>query len=79
MRTLLTAALLASLSVPVLGQGQPAPTTASRPAREPAGQTSVPSAAAPVSTTQPTGATNQNPTVKDMNAAEKAKVEQTGK
>ena len=71
--------LLAALSGPAFAQGAPAPTTANRPAREPAGQTSIPSPAPPASTTQTTGATDQDPAVKDMNAAEKAKVEQTGK
>ena len=74
MRTLLSMALTL-LAVPAFAQG-----TASRPAREPAGQTSLPNPAAPPpSTTQPTGATHQDPVVKQMNEAEKAKVERTGK
>lgn len=68
---------LAGLSGPVLAQ--PAPTTASRPASDPVGQTSIQSPAPPASTTQVTGATNQDPAVKQMNEAEKAKVEKTGK
>ena len=75
MRTLLATAL-ALLAVPAFAQGG----SASRPAREPAGQTSLPNPAAPPpSTTQATGATHHDPVVKQMNEAEKAKVEKTGK
>ena len=76
MRTLLAAMALALLAAPAFAQGG----TASRPAREPAGQTSLPNPAAPPpTTTQSTGATPQDPVVKQMNEAEKAKVEKAGK
>ena len=68
-------AALAMLTAPALAQG----TNASRPAREPAGQTSLPSQAPAPSTTQATGTPAQDPVVRQMNEAEKAKVEQTGK
>jgi hypothetical protein len=75
MKTLFAAALTL-LAAPAFAQGG----TANRPAREPAGQTSLPnSAALPPSTTQATGATHQDPVVKQMNEAEKAKVEKEGK
>ena len=41
--------------------------TATRPAQEPAGQSSLPNAAPPATTTQPTGSTNQAPQIKQMN------------
>ena len=72
---LLFVAALTLLTAPVFAQG----TTATRPAREPVGQTSLPSQAPAPSTTQATGATTRDPVVKQMNEAEKAKVEQTGK
>jgi hypothetical protein len=53
--------------------------TATRPAKEPPEQTSVPSTAPPATTTQTTGQPSQDPTVKQMNEAEKAKVEREGK
>jgi hypothetical protein len=39
----------------------------------------VPTASPPATTTQTTGQTNQDPTVKEMNAKEKSKVEREGK
>ena len=50
-----------------------------RPARGPQSQSSVPSAAPPASTTQTTGATNQPPVVKEMNAQEAKEVAKEGK
>lgn len=73
MRLLLAATLAMVSAAPVFAQ------SASRPAREPAGQTSLPNQAPAPSTTQATGTTTQSPVVKQMNEAEKAKVEQTGK
>jgi rare lipoprotein A (peptidoglycan hydrolase) len=52
---------------------------AARPARGPQSETSVSTAAPPANTTQPTGATNQPPVVKQMNEEEKQKVEKEGK
>ena len=52
---------------------------AARPARGPQSETSVPTPAPPASATQTTGATNQQPAVKQMNEEEKQKVEKEGK
>ena len=54
-------------------------TTATRPAKEGPQQTSVPNAAQPATTTQTTGATNQDPKIKEMNEEEKKKIEKEGK
>ena len=54
-------------------------TTAARPAKTGPEQTSVPNAAPPATTTQTTGASNQSPTVKQMNEDEKKKLETEGK
>jgi hypothetical protein len=53
--------------------------TATRPAKDPAGQRSLPNAAPPATTTQKTGSTNQNPKIKQMNEEEKQKIEKEGK
>jgi len=53
--------------------------TATRPAKAGPEQTSVPNAAPPATTTQTTGATNQDPKVKKMNDDESKKVETEGK
>ncbi len=49
------------------------------PVGRPLEQTSITHSAPPAGTTQTTGATDQNGTVKQMNAQEKAKVEAGGK
>jgi hypothetical protein len=75
------AALVASVLVPnvheVAAQTSPPPTTATRPATP--GQTSVPNASPPATTTQTTGESSQDPTVKKMNEDEKQKVDTKGK
>jgi hypothetical protein len=54
--------------------------TATRPAKDGPQQSSVPNAAhPPVTTTQTTGATNQEPKIKQMNEEEKQKIETEGK
>jgi hypothetical protein len=53
--------------------------TATRPSKEGPQQTSIPNDAPPATTTQITGATNQEPKVKEMNEAEKKKIEKEGK
>lgn len=58
---------------------QTPPTDKARPAGHPAVQNSVPNAAPPATTERTTGATDQNPTVKQMNATEKKKLETEGK
>jgi hypothetical protein len=55
------------------------PTTASRPAKTPTDQTSVPNNSPPASTTQTTGQANQDPMIQKMNDDEKRKVETKGK
>lgn len=71
------AALAASL---VLSAGAAmAQTDQARPGRGPASEAAVPSAAPPATTSQTTGATKQDPVVKNMNEAEKGKVEEHGK
>jgi hypothetical protein len=63
----------------VTAQTNPPPSaTATRPAKAPE-QTSVPNASPPATTTQTTGESNQDPTVKKMNEDEKHKVDTTGK
>jgi hypothetical protein len=54
-------------------------TNADRPSKTGPEQTSIPNAAPPVTTTQTTGATNQEPKVKKMNEDEKQKIETEGK
>jgi hypothetical protein len=53
--------------------------TATRPAKTPPDQTSIPNASPPATTTQTTGETNQDATVKKMNEDEKQKVDTKGK
>lgn len=54
-------------------------TTASRPEKGGPEQTSVPSAAPAATTTETTGETKQDPTVKKMNKDEERKVDKEGK
>jgi hypothetical protein len=61
------------------GKANPPPATATRPARNPTEQSSVPSNAPPATTTQTTGEVSGDPTVEKMNEDEKAKVETKGK
>lgn len=75
-------AIVLATSLPALAQTAtpPGPGTAAqaRPARGP-DQTSVPGSAPPASTQQVTGARDQSPAVKQMNEAERKKVEAHGK
>ena len=82
------AALLLALAVPMLCAGRvqaqttpdkPVGANASRPAKAPESQTSLPSNAPPATTTEKTGSTNQPPTVKAMNKDASAKTNQEGK
>ena len=52
---------------------------ATRPAKTGPEQTSIPNANPPASVTQTTGASNQEPKVKEMNEEEKNKIEKEGK
>jgi hypothetical protein len=58
---------------------QPPDTTATRPAKTPPAQSSVPKAGPAATTTQTTGETNQDATIKKMNEDEKRKVDTEGK
>ena len=53
--------------------------TATRPAQDRPGQTSLPNAAPPATTTQTTGSANQDPQTKQMNEEAKQKIEKEGK
>ena len=76
---LISSMLLSSVQE-VAAQANPPPSaTATRPAKTPPDQTSVPNASPPATTTQTTGQSNQDPTVKKMNEDEKQKVDTTGK
>jgi hypothetical protein len=55
------------------------PATASRPAKAPTEQTSVPNNSPPASATRTTGQTSQDPTIQKMNDDERRKVETKGK
>ena len=57
----------------------PPSATATRPATTSPAQTSVPNASPPATTTETTGMTNQDATVKKMNEDEKQKVDTKGK
>ena len=59
--------------ITALSRSKSPDTTATRPAKTPPDQTSIPNASPPATTTQTTGQTNQDPTVKEMNAKEKAR------
>ena len=60
-------------------QATPPPATATRPAKNPAEQSSMPSNTPPATTTQTTGEPSRDPVVKKMNEDEKAKVATKGK
>ena len=49
--------------------------TATRPAKTPPDQTSIPNTAAPATTTQTTGEASRDPVIKKMNEDEKSKVD----
>jgi hypothetical protein len=57
----------------------PPSTTATRPARTPPDQTSVPNNAPAATTTQTTGEAGRDPAIKKMNEDEKQKVDTKGK
>jgi len=77
--TLLSGALLFGVQA-VNAQTNAAPdTTATRPAKTPSGQTSIPSSGPPATTMQTTGEASRDPTIKQMNEEEKAKVDSKGK
>ena len=76
----LVTSVLVSNVQEVAAQTNPPPSaTATRPAKTPADETSVPNASPPATTTQTTGEANRDTTVKKMNEDEKQKVETKGK
>src|SRR5437588_9866475 len=76
--SLLSGALLLNAQA-ASAQTNPPPATATRPAKNPTEQSSVPSNAPPATPTQTTGEANRDPTVKKMNEDEKAKVERANR
>ncbi len=83
MKTSLAAiALLAAASCPAAAQTStptgPGAASQARPSRGPE-QTSVPNAAPAATTGQTTASKDQDPTVKQMNQAEKSKIDKFGK
>ena len=83
MRSMLASiALLAAAAMPVAAQTStptgPGAAAQARPSRGPE-QTSVPNAAPAATTSRTTAARNQSPTIKQMNEAERLKVEKFGK
>jgi hypothetical protein len=77
--SLLSGVFLLSLSPAGAQNTTPPSATATRPARTPAEQTSIPNASPPASTTQTTGEANRDPVVNKMNEDEKQKVDTKGK
>jgi hypothetical protein len=82
--TALAVSLLSSVFLLGLGAAQaqtssPPAATATRPAKTPADQTSVPNASPPATSTQTTGEASQDPAIRKMNEDEKQKVDTKGK
>jgi hypothetical protein len=76
---LLSGVLICNIQQAAAQANPPPDTSATRPAKTSPAQTSEPNAAAPATTNQTTGATNQDATVKKMNEDEKRKVDTKGK
>jgi hypothetical protein len=77
--SLLSSVFLLDMEVVRAQTGSPPNATATRPAKMPPEQTSVPNASPPATRTQTTGEASQDPTIKKMNEDEKQKVETKGK
>ncbi|WP_454631389.1 hypothetical protein [Bradyrhizobium cenepequi] len=77
--SLLTGAFLLNAQAANAQTNTSPPATATRPAKTPAEQNSLPNNAPPATTTQTTGEASRDPTVKKMNEDEKAKVDSKGK
>ena len=71
--------LVSNISEVAAQTNSPPSATATRPAKTPPEQTSVPNSSPPATTTQTTGESNQNATIKKMNEDEKQKVDTKGK
>jgi hypothetical protein len=76
---LLPGALLLTMQAVSAQSSSPPPATATRPAENMPGQTSVPNDRSTATRTQTTGQTNPDPTVKEMNEDAKRKIEREGK
>ena len=76
---LLSSAFLLQTQAATAQNTSPPATTATRPAKTPPGQHSLPSASPPATTTQTTGEVSRDPTIKKMNEDEKYKVDTKGK
>lgn len=76
---LLPGVLLLSMQAVNAQSSSPPPATATRPAENTPGQTSVPNDSPPATRTQTTGQTNPDPTIKEMNEDAKRKTEREGK
>jgi hypothetical protein len=77
--SLLSSVFLFSVQAASAQTNSPPAATATRPAKTPPDQTSVPSNAPPATTTQTTGEAGRDPMIKKMNEDEKQKVESKGK
>jgi len=77
--SLLSSVLLLNTQAVRAQTGSPPGATATRPAKTPPEQTSVPNASPPATTTETTGQSSQDATVKKMNEDEKQKVDTKGK
>ena len=77
--SLLAGVFLISVEAANSQSNSPPSATATRPARQPQEQGSVPNNTPPATTTQTTGEASRDPTVKQMNEKEKDKVERGGK
>jgi hypothetical protein len=76
---LVASVLIWNVQVVAAQTNSPPSATATRPAKTPPEQTSVPNTGPPATTTQTTGESNQDATVKKMNEDEKQKVDTKGK
>jgi hypothetical protein len=78
--SLLSSVILLNLGAAAQAQtSSPPSATATRPAKTPPEQTSVPNASPPAGTTQTTGQASQDPTIRKMNEDERQKVDTKGK
>ena len=77
--SLLSSVFLLNLSPAYAQTNSPPSATATRPAKTPTEQTSVPNTSPPASTTQTTGEASRDPVVNKMNEDEKQKVDTKGK
>ena len=77
--TLLSGVLLFDVQIANAQTSASPDATATRPAKTPPDQTSIPSSGPPATTTQTTGEAGRDPTIKQMNEDEKRKVDSKGK